>query len=628
MQNKKPVINAVRNRFLALPEAVAKGLEPEPKLSDFQFIKDLGSGSFGRVFLVIHRVTKVQYAIKAIDKRNKTNIDGKPYFRREIEIMYKIHHPNVVRLFGHFEDDQNCYFIMEYVSHGNLYNLLSRQKNKCIDPQAVASLIKDLVSAVYYLHCMDPPIIHRDIKPENALLAENDVAKLTDFGWSNYIDDSGEQRNTFCGTPIYLAPEMIKSCGHDEHVDIWCLGCLMFELLTGKPPFSGADKEALMINILHLKINWPRDMNKDAKDLITKILRPDPRSRISLVDMLAHPFFTKYFPNAQSVLVKPSNYHLEPYIISRDVPTTTYKVLKRVERPRQQRMRDISPVPMSRLHLEKLTNMNIGKLNAIVTNTNNDNGNNINNNNITTYNNNNMNCISSRNKDKDNSIISNVGKDNLTKDYDVLLKSYSNLQKAQTENIKIIDEAHNIIRNLQKEKEMLIKELDVKEEDKLALSRQVQELRQLLEDKESMLQSQNLSRSKSSKRMLSNAVDRNIIELEKQLEKKNKEISSLQDKLSNSNNTSTAYSTDGIEKMKKEMKIEREKYENLIKELNNEISSLKDDIDNVKEKEAKKYSKIITKYEHMLTLSDSENKKLKTKVKDLEMRISKIMLSK
>ena len=133
-----------------------------------------------------------------------------------------------------------------------------------------------------------------------------------------------------------------------------------------------------------------------------------------------------------------------------------------------------------------------------------------------------MNCISSRNKDKDNSIISNVGKDNLAKDYDVLLKSYSNLQKAQTENIKIIDEAHNIIRNLQKEKEMLIKELDVKEEDKLALSRQVQELRQLLEDKESMLQSQNLSRSKSSKRMLSNAVDRNIIELEKQLEKKNK----------------------------------------------------------------------------------------------------------
>ena len=90
----KPVINSVRNRFLPLPEAVVKGLEPEPKLSDFQTLQDLGVGSFGKVFLVMHKVTKVKYAIKAIDKRNKNNIESKPYFRREIEIMYKIHHPN------------------------------------------------------------------------------------------------------------------------------------------------------------------------------------------------------------------------------------------------------------------------------------------------------------------------------------------------------------------------------------------------------------------------------------------------------------------------------------------------------------------------------------------------------
>ena len=251
----KPVINNVRNRFLPLPEAVVKGLEPEPKLSDFQALQDLGVGSFGKVFLVMHKVTKVKYAIKAIDKRNKNNIGSKPYFRREIEIMYKIHHPNVVRLFSHFEDNQNCYFIMEYISQGNFYNLLLKQKNKCLEPQMVAKLIKDIISAVYFLHQMNPPIIHRDIKPENALLSENSVSKLTDFGWSNYINDENEQRNTFCGTPIYLAPEMIQGTGHDERVDIWCIGCLMFELLVGKPPFSGLNKEGLMHNILKNNIS-------------------------------------------------------------------------------------------------------------------------------------------------------------------------------------------------------------------------------------------------------------------------------------------------------------------------------------------------------------------------------------
>ena len=591
--NKNPIINTVRNRFLALPEAVAKGLEPEPKLSDFQFIKDLGSGSFGRVFLVIHRQTKVQYAIKAIDKRNKTNIDGKPYFRREIEIMYKIHHPNVVRLFGHFEDDLNCYFIMEYVSHGNLYNLLSRQKSKSIEPQIVASLMKDLISAVYYLHSMDPPIIHRDIKPENALLGENDVAKLTDFGWSNYIDDSGEQRNTFCGTPIYLAPEMIKSCGHDEHVDIWCIGCLMFELLTGKPPFSGADKEQLMINILHLKINWPRDINKDAKDLITKILRAEPKSRISLTEMLQHPFFTKYYPNASSVLVKPSNYHIEPYIISRDVPTTTYKVLKRPERtPRIQRLRDISPVPMSRLHLEKLTNMNIVKLNAITNNITNASG---------EYSNN-------AHTPRKNEIATQ-------REYDILLKSYNNLQKTHTDNLKILDDAQSRVINLQKEKDLLIKELGSKDEEILLLKRQNAELKHKLNDNEITLYQNTsmLTKSKSSKRMIS--VDRNVKELEKQLEMKNKEISSLQDKLQSSSPTPSNGSS-------------IKKYESIINEMKKEILSLKEEADNVKEKEGKRYTKLINKYEHMLSLSENENKKLKMKVKELEMRISKIMLSK
>ena len=321
-------INEVKNRFLPIPESVAKGLEPEPKISDFTIVKELGAGSFGHVYLATHKKTKANYAIKAIDKRDKTNIEEKPYFRREVEVMYKIHHPNVVKLYGHFEDNNYCYFIMEYISKGNMFGIIPQDKKKRISTQIVASLMKDIISAVYFWHNMNPPIIHRDIKPENVLLNEGIVAKLTDFGWSNYIQEDKE-RKTVCGTPIYLAPEIIKEQGHDERVDIWCIGVLLFELITGSVPFQGKDLETLKSNILHLKISWPKEMNPDAKDLISKILKLDPSQRLPLEDMLQHPFFLKYFPDAPSCLILPDpNITYKTFCVSKDDPKTWDPVQK------------------------------------------------------------------------------------------------------------------------------------------------------------------------------------------------------------------------------------------------------------------------------------------------------------
>ena len=313
-------INEVKNRFLPIPESVKLGLEPEPKITDFTIVKELGSGSFGRVYLVTHKKTKANYAIKAIDKRNKANIEEKPYFRREVEVMYKIHHPNVIKLYSHFEDNNFCYFIMEYIAKGNMFGLIPTDKKKRISTQLVANLIKDIISAVYFLHNMSPPIIHRDIKPENVLLADNFVAKLTDFGWSNYIQED-QKRTTVCGTPIYLAPEIIKEQGHDERVDIWCIGVLLFELTTGTVPFPGNDIESLENNILKLRIQWPKEINVDAKNLISKILKLDPNARISLSDMLKHPFITKYIPNASECLIKPDeSLKYKPFVVSKDDP--------------------------------------------------------------------------------------------------------------------------------------------------------------------------------------------------------------------------------------------------------------------------------------------------------------------
>ena len=315
-------LNNVKNRFLPIPESAKLGLEREVMLPDFDIIKELGSGSFGNVYLVRHKETKAEYAIKAIDKRNKNNQEEKPYFRREVEVMYKIHHPNVVKLFGHFEDNLYCYFIMEYISKGNVYNLLPTDKKKRLSTKVCSFIIRDVISAVYFLHHMNPPIIHRDIKPENVLLGDGLVAKLTDFGWSNYMQE-GEKRTTVCGTPIYLAPEILEEKPHDEAVDLWCIGVLLFELVTANPPFLGSDLETLKANILSLKINWPKDINVDAKNLIIKILKLDPKQRLPLEEMIKHPFITKFTPDAPKRLIKPvEGIKYEPFIVSKFDPKT------------------------------------------------------------------------------------------------------------------------------------------------------------------------------------------------------------------------------------------------------------------------------------------------------------------
>ena len=317
-------VNKVVSRFLPITKSVLEGLEPEPKITDFTLIKELGEGSFSRVLLVQHNITQAQYAIKAIDKRNKDNIEEKDYFKREAEIMYRINHPNIVKLYGHFEDNTYCYFIMEYMSGGNAYSLVPKYGHRKISPKMAASILKDVISATYYLHHMYPPIIHRDIKPENVLINSEMKAKLTDFGWSNYLNKSNMKRMTMCGTPIYLAPELVNNYGHDHRVDIWCIGVLMFELLTGQPPWIGEDVPTLKYNISNMKIRWPKNMDPDAVDLLKKTLRYNPDERISLRNMLMHPFFTKYYPDAVNSLIKPDGKKQRIYVISRDNPNIYY----------------------------------------------------------------------------------------------------------------------------------------------------------------------------------------------------------------------------------------------------------------------------------------------------------------
>ena len=363
----KSLLNDVKVRFLSLPKSVVEGLEQEPKKSDFDIIKELGVGNYGTVYLVSHKKTKAQYALKAIDKTEEENIKEKVVFNREIEIMYKLNHPNIVKLYGHFEEENYCYFIMQYIPNKSLFDLIP-ETGKKPNIKLVASVMKDVLKAIYYLHNMKPTIIHRDIKPENILLDQNNKAYLTDFGWSNYMD-SFTRRTTFCGTPLYLPPEIIQRLGHDETVDIWCVGVLLFELVTGETPFEGNDMDTVCHNIVGLKINWPNNIDADTKDLIINILKPQGKDRLTIEQILNHKFFCKYFPNAVKELIKPEVHSIPTFVVSTDDPKDYGKEIKRTPILKQTNDKtSINNTSNNRRNTN--VNINYGRVNNINTNTN------------------------------------------------------------------------------------------------------------------------------------------------------------------------------------------------------------------------------------------------------------------
>ena len=306
------------SNFLPPCVAVSEGLEPEIKISDFEQLATLGTGGYGKVNLYRHKITGAEYAIKLIDKTKFENKLQKDLFSREVEMMYKIKHPNIVRLYTHFEDESNCYIALEYIKKGNLYSYTQSMPNKVLDAASTANFVVDLVSSLYYLHNMTPPIIHRDIKPENLLLGNNGHLKLTDFGGSNYLE--GKVRYTTAGTQLYHSPEMLLKKGYDTRVDIWAIGVLIFELLVGRPPFVSDSQHSIEDNIVHGRVNWPNSMNLLAKNLITKLLKLDPDQRPTLEEILQHQFILDYVQDPKSRLILPSEVEIKPFVISKQLP--------------------------------------------------------------------------------------------------------------------------------------------------------------------------------------------------------------------------------------------------------------------------------------------------------------------
>ena len=291
-----PKLNKVKKRCLMLSPTVNAGLEPESKISDFEKEREIGKGGFGLVWKVLHKNTQKVYCIKVIEKKGIMEQKLVPQMNREIEIMYILNNPHCLRLKNHFEDDNNFYLVMPLASKGQLYRVLKKYRK--FDERTAAQILRETISALQYLHSFKPPIIHRDIKPENLLLNEGGRVLLADYGWSNF-NMEGDVRKTFCGTPEYIAPEMLTKKGHDTRVDIWSIGILMFELLSGYSPFVAKTNQELYQNIKRLKIQWPKDMQPLAKNLISKILKLNPVDRPSFDEILNHQWFK------QTKMIKP-----------------------------------------------------------------------------------------------------------------------------------------------------------------------------------------------------------------------------------------------------------------------------------------------------------------------------------
>ena len=257
------------------------------------FPKQLGSGSFGRVYLVSHNDLKSLFALKVIDKRKLMVSYGKlDIIYNEINIHSKLAHENIIKLYNVHEDNENINIIMEYAENGNLYELISKEKNGLTEAKAFDYFIQ-VVNAVYYLH--NNNIIHRDIKPENILIGNDNKIKLCDFGWAKEL--TLENRSTFCGTVEYMAPEIVGSENYDYSVDIWSLGILLYELLYGHSPFKASNTKNVILNIKTHELTYDdknKQISKSCKDLIQKLLDSNPQKRLKIKDILEHPFVKKH----------------------------------------------------------------------------------------------------------------------------------------------------------------------------------------------------------------------------------------------------------------------------------------------------------------------------------------------
>lgn len=280
-------------------EQKKNSLKREGLIEDVYLIEEneiLGEGASAVVRKGIKKDTGETFAIKIIDKSAMCQDELESLYN-ELKIMSIIDHPNIVRVYEYYECHGVVFIVMELMSGGELFDKIVEVEHYT-EKQAAESF-KPIVDAVRYCHSLG--IVHRDLKPENLLYSTNDdsaILKVSDFGFAKFlIPKGGEQLFTACGTPSYVAPEIINSHGYDRKIDCWSLGVILYVMLCGFPPFYAEDNNELFTLIKGGKFEFPTPywdtISDGAKDLIKSLLVVDPSKRLSCDEILKHPWLNK-----------------------------------------------------------------------------------------------------------------------------------------------------------------------------------------------------------------------------------------------------------------------------------------------------------------------------------------------
>ena len=277
----------------------------EGKLEDkYEIVDEIGAGGFSRVLKVKNKNTGVLYACKEMQKKKLTDIEG---FTREINIMIKLDHPNIIKIYEVYETETYVYIVMELCTGGELFDRIieNTDKGKQFSEKQAANIFQQMMSAINYCH--KNGIVHRDLKPENLLYLtkdENSPIKVIDFGMSKKFDNKNFM-NEKVGTAYYISPEVLKG-KYDEKCDIWSAGVILYIIICGYPCFNGDTDEEIFEAIIKGKIVFPSpewdNVSEDAKNLIKKMCT-SPDKRLTAEQVLKEKWVHQHAPNSKNVVL-------------------------------------------------------------------------------------------------------------------------------------------------------------------------------------------------------------------------------------------------------------------------------------------------------------------------------------
>ncbi|CAD6190660.1 unnamed protein product [Caenorhabditis auriculariae] len=259
---------------------------------DFDYLTTIGKGSFGRVFQVRHKASNKIYAMKVLSKEHIRKKNEVKHVMAERNVLKEnFHHPFLVSLHYSFQNKEKLYFVLDHLNGGELFSHLQKEKHFSESRSRFYAAI--IACALGFLH--EKNIIYRDLKPENLLLDERGYLVLTDFGLCKQGMVGNKTTSTFCGTPEYLAPEIISKKPYDKTVDWWCLGSVLYEFLFGLPPFYSRDHNEMYERIVHQPLKMKHQVSAASSDIITGLLQKDRTKRLGcqndFKDIRDHPFF-------------------------------------------------------------------------------------------------------------------------------------------------------------------------------------------------------------------------------------------------------------------------------------------------------------------------------------------------